>query len=156
MFLILSKILVFVSSLTKSALVENGEQRSPKKAPERMAPPRSSGLAPAETPMAMQMTPMVAAVPNEVPVSTESAQFNRNETSRITSGRKSFAAWQMINGIVPQARHRAVIIPIRTNTIRMFLAVRMPEMSMERIFFGGFPFFNVTLQEFSHPLQVVG
>ena len=96
MFLILSKILVFVSSLTKSALVEKGEQRSPKNAPDRMAPPRSRGLVPAEIPMLMQMTPMVAEVPKEVPVSTEIPQQSRKETSRMTSGRSSFAAWQMI------------------------------------------------------------
>ena len=95
MFLILSKILVFVSSLTKSALVEKGEQRSPKNAPDRMAPP-SRGLVPAEIPMLMQMTPMVAEVPKEVPVSTEIPQQSRKETSRMISGRSSFAAWQMI------------------------------------------------------------
>ena len=96
MFLMLSKMLVLVSSLTKSALVEKGEQRSPKNAPERMAPPRSSGFAPSETPMLMQITPMVAAVPKEVPVSTEIPQFKRKDTSRMTSGRSSFAAWQMM------------------------------------------------------------
>ena len=88
----LSKMLVPVSSATSSALVETGEQRSPKKLPERTAPPSHSGSAPMERPTVMQMAPMVAAVPKEVPVSMETPQFKRNVITTMVSGRMASTA----------------------------------------------------------------
>ena len=73
----LSKTLVLVSVATSAALDDMGEQRSPKKLPERMAPPMRAGLTPMAVPMAMQMTPMVAAVPNELPMSIDMPQHKR-------------------------------------------------------------------------------
>ena len=40
-----------------------------------------------EVPIAAQMTPMVAAVPKEVPVSTETRQLRRKAIRRKTDGR---------------------------------------------------------------------
>ena len=54
----------------------------------------------------------------------EIPQFKERETSRMTSGRSSFAAWQMDVGMVPQARQRAVITPIREKHDQDIFAVR--------------------------------
>ena len=89
---ILEKISVPVVSATKSALVETGEQRSPKKAPDRTAPPISRISTPSALPIAEQITPIVAAVPNEVPVRYETAQHRINARGRNAAGRMSFAA----------------------------------------------------------------
>ena len=78
---------VSVSSLTSSALVETGEQRSPKYTPESIAPPSSTGSMPIEMPTLTQMVPIVAAVPNAVPVSIETPQFSKNVISSRISGR---------------------------------------------------------------------
>ena len=55
-----------------------GEQRSPKKLPERMAPPVRAGFRPAALDMSIQMTPMVLAVPKEVPVRKDIREHSRN------------------------------------------------------------------------------
>lgn len=83
---------VFVIAATNKALVETGEQRSPKKTPERIAPPVSTGETPIAVPIAAQITPIVAAVPKEVPVSTERPQLSRKLISRKTPGRISLEA----------------------------------------------------------------
>ena len=82
--------LVSVSSDTRRALVETGEQRSPKKIPERIAPPQSHGDTERTDPIVAQTTPTVAAVPNEVPVSTETSEFKRNTIRRKNDG---FIKW---------------------------------------------------------------
>ena len=83
---ILLKISVLVSSATKRALVETGEQRSPKKTPDKTAPPtRSMGMFMAAA-IVVQITPMVAAVPKAVPVRKETAQFRRKAISKNREG----------------------------------------------------------------------
>ena len=52
-------------------------------------------------PMVLHMTPMVAAVPKDVPVSTEIRQFSKNAMSRKTAGRMARAAKHTMTGIVP-------------------------------------------------------
>ena len=77
---------VFVSSLTRIALVETGEQRSPKKIPARIAPPVYIEGIPLLSAMVIQITPMVAALPKEVPVRKETRQHRRKEASSMTDG----------------------------------------------------------------------
>ena len=72
--------------------MDTGEQRSPKNAPESTAPPVRITGTPMTLPMVAQMTPMVAAVPKEVPVSTDTPAFKRKVMSRNTPGRMSSAA----------------------------------------------------------------
>ena len=50
------------------------------------------GGTPMETPMVLQITPIVAAVPKAVPVRKEIRQFKRKVISRNTEGRISLAA----------------------------------------------------------------
>lgn len=76
--------------------------------------------------MVMQMTPIVADEPNDVPIRNETPQQSRNTISTKTEGFMSLTAEQMMNGIVPLARHEAVSTPTIRNTIRMFLAVLIP------------------------------
>ena len=94
--------------------------------PERIAPPSQNGESPIAEAMDMVITPIVAPVPNEVPVSTEIRQFNRNAISRNTDGSIRSAAQQTMTGIVPAPRQRAVIKPIRPKIIRIFFTVRTP------------------------------
>lgn len=44
-------------------------------------------------PIDMQMTPIVAAVPNEVPMSTDSMQFSKKVSSKNALGRINYPAW---------------------------------------------------------------
>ena len=57
-------------------------------------------------PMVIQTTPMVAAVPKDVPVSTETAQFNKKLSSKKPEGWISPAETAMISGpgASPQGR----------------------------------------------------
>lgn len=54
-----------------------GLQRSPKKQPARIAPPARTLSAPRVEASVMQITPMVAAVPVEVPISVDIRQQAR-------------------------------------------------------------------------------
>ena len=83
---------VQVSVETSSALVETGEHRSPKKTPERIEPPVKTGLIPSAEAIVAQTTPIVAAVPNEVPVKKDMAQLSRNVIRRKMEGRISLDA----------------------------------------------------------------
>ena len=76
--------------------------------------------------MAAQMTPMVAAVPKEVPVRTDTRQLSRKAIITNRAGWMSRAEKQTITGMVPACRHRAVSIPMSTKVMRMFFTVRMP------------------------------
>ena len=62
---------------TSWAREDIGEHRSPKKPPERIAPPRSSGLTPAVCPTSIQITPMVLNVPKEVPVRKDMTEHSK-------------------------------------------------------------------------------
>ena len=74
-FRILSNRFVSVTEATRIALLESGEHLSPKKQPEITAPPLITGLTPAVPAIVILITPIVAAVPNEVPVIKETRQF---------------------------------------------------------------------------------
>ena len=82
----LSVTFVFVRSATKSALVDTGEHLSPKKMPESIAPPENTGFTPMAFASVMQMTPMVAAVPKEVPVKNEISEFIRKTAAKNQLG----------------------------------------------------------------------
>ena len=122
----LRKTLVPVNSATSSALVETGEQRSPKYTPESTAPPVSTMGTPMARPSAAQITPMVAAVPKDVPVSTESRQLSRNTMTRKHHGRMNPTAQQTIMGMVPAARQRAVSIPMSRKIVKILRTERTP------------------------------
>ena len=84
--LMLPKMPVFVMSATRRALVDTGEHLSPKKMPERMAPPVRAGLMPRALPMVMHITPIVATLPNDVPVRKDIKEFMRNAAMRNHEG----------------------------------------------------------------------
>ena len=90
--LMLSKMLVWVSSETSRALVETGEQRSPKNTPDSTAPPTSTRSTSMVAAMVAQMTPMVAAVPKAVPVRMDTRQLSRKAITRNREGRMSLVA----------------------------------------------------------------
>ena len=77
---------VLVKPATNKALVDIGEQRSPKYMPEREAPPSRAGSIPMILPIVMQMTPIVAIVPKDVPVRNDTKQFRRKVMSKKTLG----------------------------------------------------------------------
>ena len=77
---------------TSRALVDMGEHRSPKKDPDRMDPAESTGLSPMVLAMVMQMAPMVAAVPKEVPVRKDIPAHRRKASRGKTAGEMSPAA----------------------------------------------------------------
>ena len=111
---------------TRSALVETGEHLSPKYTPDNIAPPVKRGSTFITAPIEAQITPIVAAVPKEVPVNMDIPLFSRKTIRRKTDGRISFAARQTIEGIVPDALQRAVIIPISRKINRIFPTVFIP------------------------------
>lgn len=74
----------------------------------------------------MQMTPIVAAVPNDVPISTDTKQLSKNTVKIKADGTINFEELYIIIGIVPAPRHTAVMIPISKNTSKIFFTVRIP------------------------------
>ena len=118
---------VRVRVLTSRALVDMGEQRSPKYAPASTAPPASSSFAPMERAMVMHTTPMVAEVPNDVPVRNDMRPHSRKMASGAAAGTTSGAASMTISATVPHARHEAVSTPMSTNAVSTPRAVAMPE-----------------------------
>ena len=75
-----------VSSATSSALVETGLQRSPKNTPDSTAPPTRVISSPMPAAMVEQITPMVAAVPKAVPVSTDTMALSKKVISKKICG----------------------------------------------------------------------
>lgn len=69
-----------------SALVDTGEQRSPKKAPDKTAPPASTGDTPMEAAAVMHTAPIVAAAPKDVPMSADTALASRNDVMTSVPG----------------------------------------------------------------------
>ena len=116
---------------TSRALVDTGEHLSPKKAPDKTAPPVSIGLTPIVEPMEAQITPIVAEVPKDVPVRTESPLLRRKVIRRKTDGRIRVEALETMKGMVPEALQRAVITPIRIKVINILLTVLIPLMAMD-------------------------
>lgn len=82
---------VRVSVATRSALVDMGEHLSPKYAPDKIAPPVSQSGTPKFSAIAAQMTPIVAAVPNAVPIKVEMSPQSQNVMSKIIAGEKKSA-----------------------------------------------------------------
>mgnify|MGYP007066589739 CR=1 FL=1 len=121
--------------------MDTGEHRSPKKIPDTTAPPVNSGFTPMADPMVIQTTPMVAAVPKDVPVSTETAQFNKKLSSKKPEGWISPAETAMISGMVPAPLHRAVRIPIRRKINRIRITVPRPDQDILRSEGTEYPFF---------------
>ena len=66
---------VFVRVATSSADVDMGEDLSPKKHPDKIAPPLIIGLKPMAFDMDMEIMPAVDAVPKLVPVKKEMAEL---------------------------------------------------------------------------------
>lgn len=95
---------------------------------------------PSDAPIALHTTPMVAAVPKEVPVRKESRLFIRNTISKNTDGWMISAKKQTITGIVPAHRHSAVIMPISTKVISMFRAVFTPASAKRKTSRSEYPF----------------
>ena len=85
-FFILTNKSVLVSVLTRIALVDIGEHLSPKYEPARTAPPVRRVFISIACPIVAHITPIVAAVPNAVPVSTETKQHRINAATRNTDG----------------------------------------------------------------------
>ena len=82
---------------------------------------------------AAQMTPMVAAVPKEVPVRKETAAQRRKEASTIHCGPQKGTARLTMAGMVPQARHRAVMTPMRRKMKSTLRTVFTPFHAMRSI-----------------------
>jgi hypothetical protein len=116
---------------TSNALVDTGEHLSPKKAPDNTAPPVSIGLTPIVEPMEAQITPIVAEVPNDVPVRTESPLLRRKVIRRKMDGLIRVEALETIKGMVPEALQSAVITPIRIKVINILLTVLIPLIAMD-------------------------
>jgi len=71
---------------TRSALVDTGEHLSPKNMPDNTAPPVKTGLTFIAAPKDAQITPIVAALPKDVPVSIDIPLFNKKVIRRKTDG----------------------------------------------------------------------
>ena len=65
---------------------ESGDILSPKYAPDTIAPAVIAGLIPRPIPTPMRATPMVPAVPHEVPVASETIQQSRQPANRKIVG----------------------------------------------------------------------
>ena len=73
------------------------------------------------------MVPIVAAVPNAVPVRNDTSAHSRNAARSMTGPEQSPAHASTTNTMVPLARHEAVSIPMRTKVTRIFPDVRTPD-----------------------------
>ena len=82
----LSMTFVFVRSATRRALVDTGEHRSPKNMPERIAPPESMGFTSMAFAIVIHITPVVAAVPKDVPVRKEIKELTMKTIARKDDG----------------------------------------------------------------------
>ena len=87
------KRLVFVSELISKALVLIGEHLSPQKAPEITAPPEKRIGIPILFAMVIHITPIVAEVPNAVPVRNEIRAQSKKHISTIAEGSQTLVAW---------------------------------------------------------------
>lgn len=67
----------------------------------------------------MLMTPKVAAVPNEVPSSVETAPLMRKTVVRLQAGEMKPEASPTRRAMVPEARQEPVSIPIKPMTMTM-------------------------------------
>jgi hypothetical protein len=107
-----------------------------------MAPPKNNGFSPITFPIVIQITPTVAAVPKDVPVSMETRQFKRNTMSIKIEGLMNVVDSSIIIGIVPAARQIAVIMPMRKKISRMPITCLLPSYEKRSIFLKENPFIN--------------
>ena len=126
----LSNTWVRVMVATSAAADDSGEQRSPTKEPARIAPPTMAALAFMAVAMVMQMTPTVAEAAYELPVTIDMNAQRRKLTTTRVSGLTTSADQQVMDGIVPAARHDAVRAPIMTKKRRTPPMVRTPSRAM--------------------------
>ena len=103
-----------------------GDQRSPKKAPASAAPPASSSGTPIPEAIETQMEPIVAAVPKDVPVMTETRQQSRKVMRTKRDGVARGTAYATIAGMTPAARQSPVRMPTVRSMPRMRRMGRMP------------------------------
>ena len=80
----------------------------------------------------IQMTPIVAPVPNAVPVSTETSAQSQNVAKTMSAGETKDEPYATMAGIVPAARQNAVIMPMSTNVVRIGRIVCTPLHHMRR------------------------
>ena len=73
----------------------------------------------------MQITPIVAAVPKAVPMSSDIRQQRRNAASTAADGWMSDEDQLTIAAIVPEARHAAASAPATTKRASMEATERM-------------------------------
>ena len=78
----------------------------------------------------MHTTPIVAAVPNAVPMRNDMSEVSRKTASGATPGVMRGAASTTTSEIVPAARHSAVRMPMSTNDSMTPLAVDTPDAAM--------------------------
>ena len=62
-------------------------------------------------PIDMQIMPIVAAVPKAVPMSMDIMEHKRNVASTKTEGESRLDEMLTISGMVPEARHAALMAP---------------------------------------------
>ena len=148
---IFSYISVRVTSDTKRVLVDTGEQRSPKKAPDMIAPPAITGLTPIVWAMAIQIAPMVAAVPKAVPIRKDTRQFNKKARRIKMDGVISCTQYTTMVGIVPADLHKPVSTPINTIVSSTFFTVLIPCRHISAVSFRENPFFRLYAENSSSP-----
>ena len=107
-----------------------------------MAPPEYMGGIFMLLAMVMQMTPIVAAVPKDVPVRDDTRAHRRNDARRTALPSHHWDAWYTIYGIVPLTRQAAVSMPTRIKVTMTFLAVLTPETARRAISEKGCPVFT--------------
>lgn len=78
-----------------------------------MAPPSTAGSTPADCPIVAHITPMVAAVPNDVPIRKETTLQLIRAMSTNVAGVKKPAARETRAEMVPLARYRPVSMPMK-------------------------------------------
>ena len=106
--------------------METGEHLSPQNTPDSIAPPITTGFILNARPMVIQIEPIVAAVPNAVPVRNERAQLSRKAITGKICGTIRLLEYETMAGIVPLCLHKAVRIPMSIKVMSTFLAVFMP------------------------------
>ena len=95
----------------------------------------------------MQMMPMVAAVPNAVPRSMDIMVQSKNVARMKIDGEISEAEMLTISGIVPAARHAALIAPTTANSAMIVLLPRRTQKLLKEAFLQEFLGESITKKE---------
>ena len=88
-------------------------------------------------PIDMQMIPMVAAVPKAVPRSMDIMVQSKNVARIKIEGEIREAEMLTISGIVPAARHAALIAPTTANSAMIVFTSQTDSKAAKRSFFAG-------------------